>query len=133
MTAFVKVQLNLPKDFVHHLDHVVKAATNGPKSMSIQEWLNKTEAGIEFYRDLVFFHKYDHLSNKEIAKATKAAMAKDLGIEPLTGRPSVMQHRITLLMEAFYKEHPLPPPQEVKPPKQAFVKGKGWVHNEVKG
>lgn len=133
MTTFVKVQLNLPKDFVRHLDRVVKEQTGGLSTMTPSEWFKKREAGIEFFRDMTYFHKCDHMSNKELAKATKEAMAKDLGIESTMGRPSVMQHRIALLMAAFYKEHPLPLPEEPKKPKQAFIKEKGWVHNEVKG
>ena len=134
MTTFVKVQLNLPKDFVRHLDQVVRAETGEQRAMTPSEWFRKTEAGQEFFRGMTYFHTCDHMSNKELAKATKDAMAKDLGIEPTMGRPSIMQQRVSLIMTAFYKEHPLPPLQEVKTPTQKWpVRGKGWEHNEVKG
>lgn len=129
MSKMVKVQLDFPKEFVRHLDNMVKSVVAPAPVVTPNEWFRKTTAGQEFYRDLVYKHVYVHLSDKELAKVIREKMKEDLGIEVAIGRPPLMQERVRLIMEAFHVAHPVggeaaPPPEE----KHRFVQGVGWIH-----
>lgn len=101
MEEMVRIQLDFPKDFVKRLDNMVKQRGSPLKDITQYEWLRTTSAGQSFYREMAGEHRYVGLSNAELNRLITAKMREDLGVSAHIGRPSLMRHRVDIIMEAF--------------------------------
>ena len=100
MDKTVKVQLDLPEDFLQRLDNIALQKLRDVSPPTQFEWLNKNPDGLALLRDIMHLHKYTHLSQFELNKMIRQKYIAATG-GTRTGRPNLMAHRVAALVEAF--------------------------------